>query len=163
MKLTLIVFLTAFLLFASNALAQTQKKPAIKITGIQAKLFYENKATFSDDILAKKDLALWNTIIGEGSAGAPSGSTLVLVEVRGAYPEGFSGNYAKVEFTATGEKGKVFVKRSTDVAFIDDKVFYAPFWLYDTGCGHIKLSARIIYNGVASTPTVKTIPFECGE
>src|ERR1043165_7972125 len=79
-----------------------QTKVAPKITAIRAQLYYDAKGTFSDDLLTQKDLALWNTIIGEGSAGTASTSTFVTVDIGGRnLPVGTT----KVQITATGNKG----------------------------------------------------------
>lgn len=146
---------------ASNR-ASRPATPPYRITAIKAMLFYEQKGTFSDDILADKNIALWNTIIGEGSAGSPSNSTLVMVEVTGKKDAEAPTTARKVELMATDSK-KVVLKRAYDISLLEESgKFYAPFWLYDTGCNHIKLTARIIGQTQPSTMT-RTIPFECGE
>lgn len=136
-----------------------QAKTPAKITAIRAQLFYDATGTFSEDILAREDFALWNTIIGEGSAGAPSTSTLVTVEVSGRHlPVGT----VKIEITATGDKGRLIQRKVIGVDIYDARTkFFAPLWLYDTGCQPIKISARLL--GARSTPMTRTIPFACGE
>jgi hypothetical protein len=145
----------------SAPLGFPQTKVAPKIVAIRAQLFYDATGTFSQDILSQKDLALWNTIIGEGSAGAASTSTFITVEVSG-------GNMAvgatKVEITATGNKSRLIQKRLIDVDIYDERTkFVAPFWLYDTGCEPIRITARLIGAGAPRTAVTKTIPFACGE
>lgn len=149
-----------FLLFSPAVYAQAAKTQP-KITAIRAQLFYETTGKFSPDILAAKDFALWNTIIGEGSAEAPSSSTFVTVEISGKnVPVGT----LKIEITATGNKNKIIQKKLIDVELYDARTkFFAPLWLYDTGCEKIKISARLIGKGALSTIATKTIPFECGE
>jgi|GEM_PF-939213 len=144
---------------ATARFAQTKVAP--KITAIRAQLFYDATGTFSQDVLSQKDVALWNTIIGEGSAGAASTSSLVTVEVSGRnLPVGAT----KIEVTATGNKNRLIQKRVIDVDIYDERTkFFAPFWLYDTGCEPIKISARLIGVGVARTVVTRTIPFRCGE
>src|SRR3954471_24957925 len=94
---TAVVVMLSVTCYGSSILAQT-KTPA-KITAIRAQLFYDAKGTFSDNILAQKDIALWNTIIGEGSSGGASTSTLVTVEVSGRnLPVGKT----KMQVTITG-------------------------------------------------------------
>ena len=162
----LIVFgLIAWLALAANSKAITAYRsaatPPYKITAMKAMLFYNGTGPFSRDIL-NPPMTLWNTIIGEGEAGAPSEATLVLVEVSGKSSEDVKSPPRKVEFTATLD-GKVMVKRATDIGlFSDGGKFYAPFWLYDTGCGKVKITARILGQTQPSSMT-KTIPFECGE
>lgn len=145
----------------SNANVVAQTKVAPKITAIRAQLFYDATGTFSADVLAQKDLALWNTIIGEGSAGAPSTSTLVTVEISGRnLPVGGT----KVEITATGKKNQLIQKRVVAVDIYDQRAkFYAPLWLNDTGCEPIKITARLIGTGAPAGIVTKTIPFACGE
>lgn len=159
MKIKLLL-LTAMIvsLFAINGFAQTEKP---KISAIRAQLFYEASGTFSDDLFSQKDLSLWNTIIGEGSSGGASSSTLVTVAVSG---ENVPVGSTKVEITATNSKNKLIVKKLVHVALYDEKTtFYAPIWLYDTGCEPIKISARLIGKGANATVVKKTIPFACGE
>lgn len=148
--------------FTASALNLVSATPPYKITAIQAKLFYYDKGTFSRNVLAKPDFGFWNTIIGEGDADGPSDSTLVLVEVSGKSSEGEMPPSRKVELTAVA-RGKVLLKRAIEVGlFSDDHKFYAAFWLYDTGCEPVKLTARIVGQSQPSSMS-KTIPFECGE
>jgi hypothetical protein len=158
----LLVVLLAFSSFSNVTASRRVVAPPYKITAIKAMLFYEQKGTFSRDILAKPEMSLWNTVIGEGEAGSPSSSTMVVVEVTGKGGADAPTPARKVELTATAS-GKVLLKRAVDISLLEDTgKFYAPFWLYDTGCGRIKLSARIVGQTQPSAMT-KTIPFECGE
>jgi hypothetical protein len=144
-----------------NANLFVQNKVGPKITAVRAQLFYDASGTFSEDILSQKDLALWNTIIGEGSAGQASTSTFVTVEISGRnLPVGVT----KVEITATGNKTRLIQRKIIGVDIYDQRTkFFAPFWLYDTGCEEIKISARLIGKGVAAPVVTKRIPFSCGE
>ena len=141
---------------------RTPSPPPYKITAIKALLFYDGTATFSRDVLAKPDFTFWNTIIGEGDAEGPSNSTLVLVEVTGNSSSNDPSPSRRVEFTASAA-GKAVLKRTTEIGlFGNGGKFYAAFWLYDTGCQPIKVSARI--TGQAQPSSVgKTIAFACGE
>lgn len=157
------LFLPAVVLFLLSALPAFAQgaRVAPKIAAIRAQLFYEPTGKFSQDILAAKDFSLWNTIIGEGSAEAPSSSTFVTVEITGRNLDVGS---LKVEITATGDKNKLLVKKLIEVEIYDQRTrFFAPLWLYDTGCEKIKISARLIGKGAPATAVTKTIPFECGE
>ncbi|HVF57697.1 MAG TPA: hypothetical protein VM934_16200 [Pyrinomonadaceae bacterium] len=159
--LLLVGLLTLSVNLKTSAARREFVTPPYKITAIKAMLFYEAKGTFSRDVLAKPDFTFWNTIIGEGDAESPSNSTLVLVEVTGK-PSPDELPLRKVELTAT-ESRKVLLKRATDIgSFGDAGKFYAGFWLYDTGCQPIKISARITGQTQPSSMT-KTIPFACGE
>lgn len=140
--------------------------PSFKITAIKAMLYFEQTGTFSKDVLANPDFAFWNTIIGEGDAGSPSSSTLVLVEVTGEV--GAYEASRKIEFTATYKpNGRIAreqtIKRISEVNIMSEKgKFYAPFWLYETGCNPVRLTARIVGQGQASL-IKNAIRFKCGE
>ena len=145
-----------------EAVGQRTSSPPYKITAIKALLFYDGTATFYRDVLAKPDFTLWNTIIGEGDAEGPSNSTLILVEVTGKPSPNEPARSRRVAFTAIAA-GEVLLKRTTHIGlFGDGDKFYAAFWLYDTGCGPIKVSARIIGQAQPSSVS-RTIPFACGE
>ena len=145
-----------------RAVRPVSSAPPYKIAAIKAMLFYDGKGTFSRDVLAKPDFTFWNTIIGEGDAEGPSNSTLVLVEVTGNPSPNEPSPPRKVEFTAVAS-GKILLKRRTDIGlFGDSGKFYAAFWLYDTGCQPVKVTARIIGQSQPSSMS-KTIPFACGE
>lgn len=134
---------------------------APKIAAIHAQLYYDVSGKFSDDILARKELSLWNTIIGEGDSGGASNFTLVTVEVQGKdVPVGA----VKVHVIARGNKRKILAERTIHVALYDEKTtFYAPLWLYDSGCEAVEVSARLVGKGAPTTVVKKTIPFACGE
>lgn len=157
-----LIFLAFFLILFSNSsiFGQGAKTPP-RISAIRAQLFYDSTGKFSPDVLTAKDFALFNTIIGEGSAEAASTSTFVTVEISGRnLPVGIT----KVEITATGDKNRVIQKRLIPVDIYDERTkFFAPLWLYDTGCEKIKISARLIGKGAPATVVTKTIGFVCGE
>ena len=159
MKLIARVIAAALLTVAALSIAFAAEGP--KIAAIHAQLYYEGSGKFSDDILASGENTLWNTIIGEGGAGAPSNFTLVTVEVTGKdVPIGA----VKVQVTARGYKRKIVGQRTMDVSIYDEKTkFFAPLFLYDTGCDEIEVSAKLIGKGVDKTTVKKTIPFKCGE
>lgn len=160
-----IVLACVFGCLSSTASSQSQS-PSFRITSIKAMLFFEQTATFSKDVLADRNFVFWNTIIGEGDAGSPSSSTLVLVEVGGK-----AGSYEptrKIEFVATYTPNgrnvrEITVRRTTEINILSENgKFFAPFWLYDTGCSPVRLSARIVGQAQPSLMK-KIINFECGE
>ena len=159
------LFFVGLLIFSGSlsafAIRPASPPPPYKVTGIKAMLFYDGKGTFSRDVLAKPDFSFWNTVIGEGDAEGPSNSTLVLVEISGNPSRDEASPPRKIEFTATAS-GKVVLKRTSDIGLFANGKFYAGFWLYDTGCQPIRISARIIGQTQPSSMS-KTIPFKCGE
>jgi hypothetical protein len=141
-----------------GSVAQSAAPPPYRLS-LRAMLFYNDKGTFSHDILARP-VTLWNTIIGEGGAGGASNATLVVAVVRG---EG--GSYVptrRVELTVTAGGREIF-KRAEETSILNtDGRTYVAFWLYGTGCRRLRLSARIL-GQTPSTPVTAIIPFDCGE
>lgn len=145
---------------AKAAQKPAAKAPTVKIGAMTARLFYEATGRFSEDVLSDPNASLWNTIIGEGSSGGASTSTLVTVEVRGPAGEFVEGR--SVELTATAA-GKPMLKKSVPVnLFTNEGKLYVGFWLYGTGCEHVALTARVLGQGTPSSLS-KTIKFDCGE
>ena len=141
-----------------------------KISAIQAKLFYNEKksdterkdvsGTFSDNIIDNSEVALWNTIIGEGSAEGYSNQTIVIIEVTS---NGQSNKNQILRFSASAGK-KILLQQQKTFSCIGDKTKYKIlFLLGDTGCDKISLKAEIIKSGKSISTMNKTINFECGE
>ena len=158
-KIQQIIFLCCFLFLFSSVSINAQTPP--KIAAIRAQLYYDTTGKFSQDILSAKDFALWNTVIGEGSAEAPSTSTFVTIEITGKnVPIGS----LKVEIIATGNKNRLIQRKLIDVELFDERTkFFAPFWLHDTGCQPIRIVTRLIGKGAPAGVVTKAIPFACGE
>jgi hypothetical protein len=130
----------------------------IRLVGIQAKLYHPSTATFSRDLLADPPFALWNTVIGEGEAESPSNATLVLVELSGT--AGDYGNGSSVRLRASAA-GRVLVNRAARLsAFGADGRQFVAFWIYDSGCETIDLTASL---SMRSATVRARIPFACGE
>ncbi len=155
---TAVLALAAATVAAAHATRTAE--PPYRITAVRAQLFYSDRGTFSGDVLAPPGKTLWNTVIGEGESGGPSGSTLVVVEVTGA-----PGSYEpdrSVELVATAE-GRTLLRGTAQTAVLNTRGrMYAGFWLPDTGCKRIRLAARLRGQTPASE-TRKEIPFDCGE
>ena len=130
------------------------------ITKLQAKLYYSNRGTFSQNILDNPNITLWNVIIGEGSVGGASENTLVQVVVAGQ-PESFAKGLA-VQLTAKTPTRTLLDRRSNVGVMNTNGRYYAGFWLYGTGCEPVELTVKLVGEGGGQTVT-KTIPFECGE
>ena len=142
----------------AGARAQEATPPPYRLS-LRAQLFYSERGTFSHDIIARP-VTLWNTPAGEGRAGGASNATLVIVAVRGE-----AGSYVptrRVELTVTAGGREVF-KRAEEPGILNTEGrTYVAFWLYNTGCRRLRLSARIL-GQTPSTPVTATIPFDCGE
>ena len=155
------------LVVASTAAAQTNP-PAYRISALQPFLFYNDTGTFSGAI--PKDAPLWNTIIGEGWARQSSNQTLVRVTVAGE-----AGSYAPRRAVKLVVRrgtqsdsgkftwGKVVLSRSEPLAVLTRRgTTQAGFWLYETGCVPLLLTASLTGQTSPSTQT-RVIPFACGE
>jgi len=164
----LILGALAFCVPTSTANAQ---KNLTKIVSMKAKLFYEDKGTFSEDDASEDDHGppyyppkFWNTLMHYENRAS---SVLVIVEVSG---EGNS--EPRLEFTAryipsSRASKEIVVRRVVPVDILikagaNPDPHFVGFWLYETGCETVKLSARIL--GQRRTATVKrVIKFGCGE
>ena len=137
-----------------------QPTPPYRVAAIQARLFYSDRGTLSRDILQPPLPVLWNTIIGEGQSGGASSAVLVTVEVRGT-PGTFEPD-RKVELTVTTGRETV-LRRALSLAVLDTAGrTFAGFWLYETGCRPLRLSARLLGQSASAARTA-SIPFACGE
>ena len=155
-------------LAALNCLAQssdaTRPQDKLQLVGMRAMLFYETNGKFSDDVFSNK-VNLWNTVIEGASREGASESMLVVVEVGG---ETDSRSRAKtVELTAryrvadqSGRGIPAFFRKSLQINPGSDHKFFAAFWLYQTGCHPVELTARIVGQ---KERLRKTINLGCGE
>lgn len=145
----------------------------LHIAAVQAKLFFSQTGTFSEDVLANPDFALWNTPVGEGSAEAPSNSTFIVVVIEVGAPR-TEEHKRRLHFTASYKYGSVTESNAIKVeniqiqqtraigSFGKDGRSYVGFWLHDTGCEPVNLTAEI--TGQAPVKVVKKrIDFKCGE
>src|SRR5712692_7036868 len=86
-ELTMRGFLVpAALLWVTFAVRPPLQGGAYRITDVRAHLYYPELGTFdTTNITSQYKPTLWNTIIGEGRAEAPSQATLVLVQISGIW------------------------------------------------------------------------------
>jgi hypothetical protein len=140
------------LIFALNCAAQT------KITGMQAKLFYQNTGTFSADVFSTPS-DLWNVWFDYVY------STLVVVEVTGKDDGKTYTNPRKLEFTARykpfeGSVKEITVKKTSPIWLDENGQANVGFWIDNVGCSPVKISVNI--RGQKQRLR-KTIKFGCGE
>ena len=144
---------------------QTPSRPAesladYRLAEVRAQLFFSDRGTFSENLIGRKDLALWNTVIGGGDAGGASQSMLVIVAVSGQ-PGSYDGK-RQVELRARDARREVFRRRQPLSVLNKEGGGYIAFWLYDIGCSPLTLTAVITgQNGGARK--AESIPFRCGE
>lgn len=163
-RLLLLAVLAGVLPSAASAAA-----PPYRLVSLQAYLFYNDTGTFSPAI--PEDAPLFNTVIGEGWAGHASNAVLVRVTVTGP-----AGSYAPRRFvrltvdrgtrTASGafRWGKTVLDRRQPLAVLTRAGrTTAGFWLADTGCVPLRLTARLGGQAAAPPSLVRVLPFGCGE
>src|SRR5687768_15310156 len=157
-----------WILFASSY-AQSGETPGppqtLRIANMQAMLFFENTGKFSPDVFTNQ-VNLWNTTIEGASREGASESMLVVVEVR-SEGEGLLPQNRKVQLTAryriadrSGQGKPAFFNKTMRINVGSDYKFFAAFWLYETGCHPVELTARVVGQKGSLR---KKINFGCGE
>jgi hypothetical protein len=145
-------------LFVSYAPAQKKEAFPAKLQAVTAKLFCNETGTFSKNVLDNPEMDLWNTIIGEGSAGCVSNATFVLIEVVGdGAPNVYSSDALTVTTQAEGKP--MLTHHYRHMAFSPYGKHFEGIWLYDTGCLPITITVKVD----AQPAVTKKIDFGCGE
>jgi hypothetical protein len=158
------LLLTIALLFVQSSIA-IGAGTKTEISAIKALLFDDRTGEFSKDILSESDpdipeltnITTW------------SHSTLVIVEISGP-PGGLAASGSRVNFVATykawtpGLKalpptGRTVRQAGSITHFSDKGKSYVGFWLYDTGCFPVSISATL--NGDPKSKREAAIPFAC--
>jgi len=107
---------------------------------IKAQLYYEGTGRLSPDILTAKDFALWNTIIGEGSAEEIANDLFVSVELAS---NGQRNLATPLRITVRG-RGRVLAERTfTGILTSKGGRISKGLYLRDAGCaGPVTIEAR---------------------
>jgi len=144
-------------LLAGSATGFAQRRvPPFRLTALKAMLFYGHTGTFSADVFGPSAPTLQNVTTGEHQSTA----TLVVVEATGR-PDSYAPN-RKIALSVTA-RGRVLLNKTVELGRPgDDGKFYAAFWLYDTGCIPVSITARLVGQSDASVIR-KTIDFKCGD
>ena len=158
--------------FAGPAFAAN---PVYSVSAIRAYLYYDDTGEIGTvDITRVADGDLFNTIIGEGLAGRPSNTTLIIVEVYG--PSFASKDVGKLFIKATadqdqgeGSKQTVVLERSVDLNnYFQEhhRKILVPVFLYQTGSIPVTVTATLKGGNEAKGMTAvlkRTINFTGGE
>jgi len=161
-----------FLLTGLSFFTFSQKYNNPQIKSLKGFLFYNQENfddklcdSFSENIIDNSDFSLFNTIVGEGSAKGPSTNTLIIVDI--IYNPNISYSNGNVRLIVTDKKNKVIFTQMQNYYLISEKgnTYSAPFLLYDTGCGYLKIKAELIGRSKKGVISVmeKNIEFNCGE
>jgi hypothetical protein len=136
--------------------AKTER--TLELVRVEARLYFAGTATFSEPLTEK--VALWNTIIGEGSAGAPSNALRVDVVLSGE-PESFKPKQNVSIDVVRADNGKLISRHEAPVGAMGRAGNYvASFMLQDTGCDALKITAKL---SSSDAPRSIAVPFACGE
>jgi len=138
---------------------------AYRITDVRAHLYYPELGTFdTTNITSQSNPTLWNTIIGEGRAQAPSQATLVLVQMSGTWLS--RSKPPRLHTIVSLEGRRPFLDRTVDLSqfFSERRFIWVPFVVFGTGCGKVRIISSLLdENGAQVQSRVDTIPFACGE
>jgi hypothetical protein len=160
---TLVFCLGLFLLQVGvHVLEAGENNENPRITDLRAFLYYHEKGEFSRQDLLSGQMALWNVIIGEGDAEGHSGALLVLVTVSPpvhgdlrAPSLSLSVKYAN----RTTTNQEITLRPFRSLA----KPVQVPFLVYNTGCEHLEITARLKVGKQVLGSASRTAPFKCGE
>jgi hypothetical protein len=155
-----VVLLVLFPLLADAAASIPQTSGAYRVVSVEALLFYSDSGSFSADVLRDSTFSLWNAPTGGGSARGPSTATLLRVVLAGppnSYPR-------QLRLRVSGRAGgrTVLSRTSRLGVFGSDGRYYSGFWLYDTGCLPVLVSAELVGANPPSRLHAR-LGFECGE
>jgi hypothetical protein len=157
----LLLALVGTVLSPSTPSPTSQSVAPYQITDVRVQLFYSREGTFSGNLVGTPNMnSLWNTVIGAGQGGGASSATLVVVEVSGQ-PNSYAGK-SSVDLAVRGEKKEVLHRRQRLDVLSGKGKGYIGFWLYDTGCEPLRVSAKLV-GKTKSSPVNVEIPFRCGE
>ncbi|HEX8073298.1 MAG TPA: hypothetical protein VF546_25360 [Pyrinomonadaceae bacterium] len=127
------------------------------MSAIQARLFYENTGAFSENVLTEKGFDLWNTPFDSSYA------TFVVVEVAGvpAYLDRPLRIELSARYVPLGARRVVTLRQTETIRNGSESgTAYAGFWLKNTGCEPVYLTARLAGRKARLR---QTINFGCGE
>jgi hypothetical protein len=148
--------------FLTLGVVTAQSQIIYKISKIEANLFYSGSGTFSENIIDNQKYNLWNTIIGEGSAGKPSEQTLVKIFVQASGKGQSNAEGISLEVKITGGNSTVLKRVFPLNLFDSNRINCYGILVDDTGCTKISIAAKLIGKGGGSQ-MMKSIEFECGE
>jgi hypothetical protein len=122
---------------------------------IQARLLYEQTGSLSVDLTAHPEFAVWNVIIGEGSAIENADDLLVSAVIDG---DEESNSRTPLIITVRDAHGKVIVSHKFKGMLLEKKTVRSIL-LHEVGCaGELHIEARF---GVSVRN--ETISMDCGE
>ena len=150
--------LALLLALSAAAYAAEARAQVMAVEAIEARLFFAHSGSFSEPL--SENQALWNAIIGESGLTEPSTSTLVKVLVVGP-PKAFNKNAQVILQVDVLSRHATRSRQSKHLGvFGESGRQYVAFWLPNTGCESLRLSANLSGSKKA---IVRMLPFACGE
>jgi hypothetical protein len=139
--------------------AQVKQRFPAHLVSVKAMLYYTDTGKFSEDLISAPDLALWNTIIGEGSAKGPANSLLIVVEVAGdGGPNVYTSDKLVVAMQVQGKPPSR--KQISHLVFSPSGQHFEALWLDGIGCaGPVTITAQVNQQPLVQ----KKLDFQCGE
>lgn len=133
----------------------------IRLAGFGAHLFYEPLGKVDPRDLMDHKVVLWNTMIGEGEAEAPSNTTLVIVKLSGG--PFLTGTRGTVAFRAKSDERVLKTETALLSSFFNDgETLAIPFVVVGTGCGRVELTAELTTPRGRQRQT-EALEYPCGE
>ena len=134
--------------------------PVVRISAIEARLWYQFGGRLSKNLLAGKEpFAGWNTIIGEGSAEEPASDLLVDVLMTGGGADEASID-DPLDIWVTNKAGKVLARRRVGNMLLPrEGALHNPLWLQDVACAG-KLTFHAKFRKQTRTASLS---LDCGE
>jgi hypothetical protein len=147
----------ALLLLSVSCRGAVAAEP-IEPVAIETRLFLAHSGKFSEPISEKTEL--WNTPATSDSPNRPSRNTFVRIQLNG--PPGGAGLKGRVDLTITsvGTNQRPIKLHQRLGVFGPDGKQFVGFWLPDTGCEALHLSAKTSNSRKTVT---QSVPFKCGE
>jgi hypothetical protein len=155
--------------FMSISIAQVENNPKIQST--KGFLYYntsnegmKSMGTLSENIIDNPEFALWNALIGEGSAKGSSKNTLIKITIKNESKQGTSKCF--IRLIVTNKNNEIIFSQIQGISYLSiNESYSAPFLLYDTGCGLIKLKAELLDETKTKvlSKIEKEINYQCGE
>ncbi len=143
---------------ADSALAAAPAPPdPAKLEKIRVQLLYERTGTLSEDIAPPSKFAIWNAVIGEGSAKEPATDVLVSAVVGGVKDE--ENSTRPLTITVKDKKGKVLGQRTFSNMLIGEPGLVKSLLLRDAACAG-PITIEVSFNGVHKKTS---IDMACGE
>jgi hypothetical protein len=163
----ILVAASLVLALGSRAEMASLGQSSVRLVDMQARLFCQNRGSFSEDVIAEPPTALWNTPIGEGGAAGCHGTETLAVAVlagaAGQFVEGVAFDFQARYHVDLRTRRDTIIRRDFRFGIVGpDGRLFVPLWLPQTGCAPVTLVATI---GVGPTRSTRreVIEFACGE